>query len=165
MNPPLVTRLSNPEGSLGHTYSRLLIHVIFSTKDRLPYLHQDRRDEIFDYLGGILRNLGCESLCVGGVTNHVHVVLRLSVTLTLAEVVGKLKGNSSKWIHEQRILPRAFSWQKGYAAFSVSESRIQEVLQYVANQESHHRRVTFHEEVIAFLRQNRISFDETSLWD
>ena len=150
---------------MGHTYTRLIVHVIFSTKERIAYLSQDRRDEVFAYMGGILRELDCEPLHINGVADHAHMIFRLSAILPLAEIVQKVKGNSSKWIHEKRVLQRAFAWQRGYAAFSVSESNAERVFRYIANQEAHHRRVSFQDELRAFLRQHRIDYDERYLWN
>jgi REP element-mobilizing transposase RayT len=97
--------------------------------------------------------------------DHVHVVLRIPATVAIAEIVQKMKANSAKWIHEKRILSRAFAWQRGYSAFSVSESNLERVYQYVANQEAHHRRISFQDELRAFLRQHGIEFDERYLWN
>jgi REP element-mobilizing transposase RayT len=116
-------------------------------------------------MGGVLRNLGCDSLSIGGVEDHVHMSFRLGSKVTLAEAVGKVKGNSSKWIHDERILQRSFAWQRGYAGFSVSESRIRDLLRYIARQESHHQKMTYQDEVRLLLTRNGILFDEKYLWD
>jgi len=150
---------------LAHTYTRLIVHAIFSTRKRIPHLIQDRRDEVFAYMGGILRAIDWESLQINGVADHVHVVFQIPASLSIAETIQKLKGNSAKWAHEKRMLHRTFAWQRGYAAFSVSESNVERVYQYVANQEAHHRRVSFQDELRAFLRQHRIKFDERYLWN
>jgi REP element-mobilizing transposase RayT len=112
---------------VGHTYTRLILHIIFSTKDRIPYLAHDRREEIFAYVGGILRELKCEPLHINAMPDHVHALLRVPPTIAIAEVVQKMKGSSAKWIHDKRSLPRAFAWQRGYSAFSVSESNVERV--------------------------------------
>lgn len=150
---------------MGHTHTRLLMHVIFSTKDRIPYLVPDRRNEIFKYMSGILKNLNCLSLAIGGVSDHAHMFLELHQTASVADVVGKVKGNTSKWIHDSHVLQPSFSWQRGYAAFSVSDSSAESVLRYIAEQERHHQKWTFQDEVRLFLTKNRISFDEKYLWD
>jgi putative transposase len=149
---------------MGHTYTNLLTHVIFSTKDRLPYLHHDRREEIFAYMGGIVRELSGVALNVNGPSDHVHLLVRAPALLSVAKAVDVLKTNSSRWIHEQRILRRTFSWQAGYAAFSVSESNAEDVIRYIVNQEAHHRRVSFQEELIAFLKRSKIQYDERYIW-
>ena len=150
---------------MAHTYVRLIVHAVFSTKKRLPYLVEHRRDEVFSYMGGILREIRCDSLAINGMADHVHVVFRLPATLAVANVMEILKSNSSKWIHEDRILQRAFEWQRGYAAFSVSQSTLDHVLQYVANQSVHHRKVSFQEEVRELLTRHGIQYDERYLWD
>src|SRR5881396_3764554 len=113
-------------------------------------------------MGGFLRELECEPLHINGVADHAHKVFRLSAKLPLAEIVQKVKGNFSKWIHEKRVLQRTFAWQRGYAAFSVSESNAERVFRYVANQETHHRHVSFQDELRAFLRQHWIEYDARS---
>jgi len=153
------------ETAMGHTYIRLIVHTIFSTKQRVPYLSRPQREEVFTYMGGILRGLNCEPLHINGVADHAHMVFRLNPIAPIAEVIQKTKANSSKWIHEKRLLHRTFAWQRGYAAFSVSESSVDHVMRYVANQEAHHRHVSFQDELRGFLRQHRIQYDERYLWD
>jgi REP element-mobilizing transposase RayT len=116
-------------------------------------------------MSGVLRNVGCESLSVGGVEDHVHLSFRLATNVSLSETIRKVKANSSKWIHDQRILERSFAWQRGYAAFSVSESRVRHLLRYIATQEDHHRKMTFQDEVRLLLNRNGIPFNEKYLWD
>ena len=157
--------LVSGERILGHTYTRLIIHAIFSTKDRIPYLLQDRRDHVFAYMGGILRAMDCESLHINGVADHVHMLFRIAASQPIADILQKVKGNTTKWAHEDRVLHRAFAWQRGYAAFSVSESNVEKVYQYVANQDVHHRHVSFQDELRAFLKQHGIEFDERYLWN
>ena len=153
------------ERKMSHTYVRLIVHAVFSTKKRLPYLVENCRDEVFSYMGGILREIKSDSLAINGAADHVHVVFRLPATLALADVMKTLKSNSSKWIHEDRILRRAFGWQRGYAAVSVSQSNLERVLQYVANQGVHHRNVSFQDEIRALLTLHGIEYDERYLWD
>jgi putative transposase len=125
---------------------------------------RDRRADVFSYMGGILRQLECDPLHINGVADHVHLVFRFPAKLSLADVIGQAKGNCAKWIHDKSVLPGRFAWQRGYAAFSVSESNVERVFQYVANQEVHHRRLSFQDELRAFLRQHRIEYDERYLW-
>jgi REP element-mobilizing transposase RayT len=150
---------------MGHTYTGLITHVIFSTKDRIPYIVQDHRERVFAYIGGILRGIDCEVLSINGVADHVHMLFKIPATLSLAEAMRIAKTNSSKWIHETGILKRTFAWQRGYAGFSVSHSSIERVMRYVESQEVHHRRLTFQEELLAFLRQHGIQYEEKYLWD
>jgi REP element-mobilizing transposase RayT len=149
---------------VGHTYTNLLCHIIFSTRDRLAYLREDRRGDVFAYMGGIVRELGGVPLHINGPADHVHLLVRLPASIAVAEAVKLVKTNSSRWIHEKRILHRTFGWQTGYAAFSVSESKMDEVSRYIANQEAHHRKVSFQEELLAFLKKSKIAYDERYLW-
>jgi REP element-mobilizing transposase RayT len=149
---------------MGHTYTNLVTHVVFSTKDRLPYLLDDRRNDVFAYIGGIVRELKGAALNVNGAADHVHVLLRLPAVLALAKAVEIMKANSSRWIHEYRVLHRTFGWQAGYAAFSVSESSVEKVSRYITNQEAHHRKLSFQEEVISLLKRSNVQYDERYLW-
>ena len=150
---------------MGHTYTNLLNHFIFSTRDRLPYLHAERRLDVFTYIGGIIRQLNASALNVGGVEDHVHMLIRLPASLSVAKMVELVKTNSSRWIHEWRVLHRSFAWQAGYSAFSVSESQCEEVSKYITNQEEHHRKLTFQQELVAFLKRSHIQYDERYIWN
>jgi putative transposase len=152
------------ETSMGHTYTNLLTHIIFSTKDRLPYLQGERRDDVFAYLGGIVRELKGTALNINGAADHVHALVRLPAALAVAKTVEILKANSSRWIHQYRVLHRRFSWQSGYAAFSVSESNAAELSRYISYQVEHHRKRTFQEELIALLKKSGMEYDERYLW-
>ena len=146
------------------TYTNLLTHIVFSTKDRLPYLREERRHDVFTYMGGIIRELKGSALNVNGVQDHVHILVRLPASLAVARAVEIVKTNSSRWIHQRRVLHRSFAWQAGYAAFSVSESQVDDVSSYIMSQEDHHRKVTFQEELIAFLERSHIQYDERYIW-
>jgi putative transposase len=149
---------------MAHTYTNLLTHIIFSTKDRVPYLLEERRHDVFAYMGGIVRDLKGAAINVNGVQDHVHVLVRLPSFLPLAKAVEVVKTNSSRWVHEKRVLHQTFAWQTGYAAFSLSESQIDSVSTYITNQQEHHRRVNFQEELIAFLKRAHIQYDERYVW-
>src|SRR5215471_18398760 len=128
----LATPCPNSETrNMGHTYTSLVTHIIFSTKDRLPYLLDERRHDVFAYMGGIVRDLKGAAINVNGAQDHVHLLVRLPSLLAVAKVVELVKTNSSRWIHEKRVLHRTFSWQAGYAAFSVSESQVDNVSRYL----------------------------------
>jgi putative transposase len=128
---------------MSHRFTALFTHLVFSTKDRFPHLDTDLRGECFAYLGGILENIGARRIAIGGVSDHVHLLIDLPVTRPIAEVVRAVKANSSKWIHEKWPRRSKFAWQKGYAAFSVSRSSVDRVVRYIQNQERHHRRMTY----------------------
>jgi putative transposase len=148
-----------------HTFTCLLAHVIFSTKDRRPLLDKDLRPRLFPYMGGILREIGVTPLAINGPEDHVHVLLALTATMPLADAVRVMKTNSSRWVHEQWPQRRDFAWQSGYGAFTVSRSNREEVERYIATQEEHHRHLAFQEEYRAFLQRHGISFDERYVWE
>ena len=146
-----------------HTFTNLLVHVIFSTKDRLPVLTDETRPEIHAYLGGIVRELGGMALCVNGTADHVHMLIRQSATVSIADYLRVTKTNSSRWAREH--FGRRFAWQTGYGAFSVSASSQRAVERYIQSQEQHHRKMTFQEEFITFLRKQGLAYDERFIWE
>ena len=145
--------------------SYILIHVIFSTKDRAPVLDQSICPSLHAYLATIARNLDCECYRVGGVADHVHLAIRLARTITVAQLVGEIKTTSSKWLKEQSEALDDFSWQRGYGAFSVGPGHLDALKQYIDTQPEHHRTRTFQEEYRAFLEKYHIPFDERYVWD
>jgi REP element-mobilizing transposase RayT len=118
--------------------AKVYLHVIFSTKNREPVLGEDWREELHRVLGGAANNLGCQSLVVGGMADHVHLLFILGRTITIADAVGKIKSTSSSWVNQSRGLSRSFHWQGGYAAFSVSQSNVESVQEYIRRQPEHH---------------------------
>jgi REP-associated tyrosine transposase len=149
---------------VGHTYTNLLYHIIFSTKNRLPYLQDEARRDVFAYMGGIARTIGAICLIVGGHDDHVHLLSKLPASLAVADFTKKVKANSSRWIHQQRVLPERSVGKEGYAAFSVSESSAEAVSRYIANQARHHQKKTFQGELIEFLKRHRLPYDERYIW-
>ena len=145
--------------------ANVLAHIIFSTKGRQPVLANTLRPELEAYLAGILGNLDCPAVRVGAMPDHVHFLCRLSRNLAIAKVVEEVKKGSSKRMKTKAAALRNFHWQNGYGAFSVSPSRAAAVTQYIANQEDHHRRVTFEEEYLALLKKHGLEFDERYVWD
>jgi REP element-mobilizing transposase RayT len=145
--------------------SSLLTHVVFSTKNREPSLIGNAGSEIHPYLTGVLNNIGCPSLQVGGVADHVHLFFRLGRTKAMAEVVETVKTSSSKWIKTKGAESANFHWQSGYGAFSVSQSDAESVIVYIQNQETHHRKITFQEEYRRFLDRYQVPYDERYVWD
>ncbi len=146
---------------MAQTLHRILVHVVFSTKDRAPLLKEPIRPRLFAYLGGIVRSLGGEPLIVNGVADHVHMLLTLPSTVTLAEAMRRIKAKSSHWMREG---PQDFAWQAGYAAFSVSQSNVSGVRKYIANQAAHHKRVAFKDEFLSLLKRNELEYEERFLW-
>lgn len=142
--------------------ANIIVHLVFSTKNRQRLITSNLREELHSYLGGILKNIGCQPLTVGGVEDHVHLLFALSRTTTLAEITEKLKTSSAKWAKEKNVL---LVWQSGYAAFSVGNRDIDNAIAYVRNQEAHHSSIGFQDELRAIFREAGIEFDEKYVWD
>ena len=151
---------------MAQSLSQIYLHIVFSTKNRSPFL-QDRtlRQRIHAYLAGTCRNLHSPSLIVGGVEDHVHLLLRLGKELNVSTLVRELKRESSKWIKALDPDLRAFYWQQGYGAFSLSPSHVDPLKKYIASQEEHHRRETFQDEFRRLLKKYGIDYDERYVWD
>ena len=149
---------------MGHTYTNLLVHLVFSTQGREPWLKAPVRERLFAYLGGIAQEAGAAPLCIGGVADHAHMLLALPGALSCAQAAQRVKGASARWIHETFADLRKFAWQEGYGAFSVSQSQIAATRRYIAGQEEHHRRRTFQEEFLAFLARNNVAYDARYIW-
>ena len=145
--------------------SKVIIHIIFSTKNREPWLDRDVRPRTHAYLATTCRDLGAELVHVGGVADHVHIVTTLPRTVCQAQVVEQIKKASSKWIKGLDTRYRGFFWQRGYGAFSVSPSQLNIVLGYIEAQQEHHRTWTFQEEYRELLRKHGVEFDERYVWD
>jgi putative transposase len=145
------------------THLSLHYHLIFSTKDRQRWISDDWRDRLHSYLGGAVRACGGIAESIGGIADHVHLLVGLRATHRLADVLRDIKASSSEWIH-QDIRLKSFAWQEGYGAFTVSASQVAVVKSYIARQEEHHRRRTFQDEYLEFLRQSGVEFDKRYLW-
>lgn len=143
----------------------VLIHLVFSTKDREPYLGAAIRTPLHAYLASVARNAGCECPRVGGVSDHVHLAIYLSRTITIASLVEELKTTSSKWLKEQDMRLSGFAWQRGYGVFSVGPMDLGALVEYIDHQEEHHRTRSFQEEYRAFLTKYGVKFDERYVWD
>ena len=147
------------------THHGILIHVVFSTKQRFKLLNSDWRDELCAVMGGIAQEHKSVLLRSGGVEDHLHLLLKIHPSFAISDTVKLIKGNSSRWINEQNKIDARFSWQRGYAAFSVSESQSDIVKRYIANQETHHSRQSFEDEYIELLRKHKVDFDPTVVFD
>jgi REP-associated tyrosine transposase len=145
---------------MASTFTNLLYHVVFSTKDRVPMIHKDVQERLYEYMGGIIRGEGGTLLEIGGVADHVHLLAKLKADTAVAVLLRLLKSNSSGWANDVRLIQGRFAWQTGYAAFSVSESQVPTVRRYIQNQEAHHAKVSFKDELIALLKKHRIEYDE-----
>ncbi|MHB8973880.1 MAG: IS200/IS605 family transposase [Pirellulaceae bacterium] len=149
---------------MANTFTSLHYHIAFSTKRRERWLTPDIEDRIWEYLGGIAKQNGMQPHRVGGIEDHVHLVVALPPTLSVSKGVQLLKGGASKWIHETFPKMSGFAWQDGYGAFSVSKSILPEVIQYVATQREHHRHRTFQEEFLSLLTKHELEYDERYVW-
>jgi putative transposase len=145
------------------THLSLHIHIIFSTKNREPFIRPDWKEDLHSFLGGALRTAGCVAEAVGGTSDHIHLLTGIRATHAIADVVRDIKSASSRWFHED-IGYKPFEWQEGYGAFSVSSSQLAEVRRYILNQEHHHRKRTFKEEYVEYLKACGIEFEERFLW-
>jgi REP element-mobilizing transposase RayT len=147
------------------SHASLHCHLIFSTKNRAPFLTGDLPNRLYPYMGGILRAEKCVLVSAGGMPDHVHLLVSLSREISVTETVRLVKANSSKWIHETFPEQKRFAWQAGYGAFAVSFSKIETVKRYIANQAKHHRALTFQDEFRSFLSRHGLEYDERFLWD
>jgi putative transposase len=152
-------------GSMPQSLSKVILHIIFSTKNREPWIDLAIRPRMHAYLATICRDLGAQALRVDGVADHVHIVTTLPRTLSQAQMIEQIKKTSSKWIKIIEPRYRGFFWQRGYGAFSISVSQLNAVLQYLQTQEEHHRTRTFQEEYRELLRRHGIEFDERYVWE
>ncbi len=145
---------------MSQSFTNLLYHIIFSTKDRRPIITIDHQPRLYEYIGGVVRGAGGISLGINGMEDHVHLLCKLRPDRALSDVLRELKSNATGWMHD--IFPRFsdFSWQRGYAAFTVSQSNLKQVQRYLARQKEHHRKTSFRDEFIKFLKVNRIEYDE-----
>lgn len=145
------------------TFTNLLYHIVFTTKDRIPRIHEGIRERLYEYIGGIIRKEGGVLLQIGGVPDHVHLLIKMKTDTPLATMVRLIKARSSKWMNERAVSEERFEWQAGYGAFSVSESQAVRVRRYIQEQEEHHKKVSFRDELIALLQRHRIEYDERYL--
>lgn len=146
--------------------ANVIIHIVYSTKDRKPYLRDaSLREEMHRQLGGASKTLECPPILVGGTEDHVHILARQARTITLADWVKELKRTTSLWIKQHDRCQGVFQWQAGYGAFSVSQSNVEQVIEYIKNQEDHHRRFDFKTEFRALLERHGIEYDEQYVWD
>jgi REP element-mobilizing transposase RayT len=147
------------------SFACLHCHLIFSTKNRIPAITAELQPRLYEYIGGILLAEKNVLIAAGGMPDHVHLLVSLSREISVAQAVGLIKSNSSKWVHETFPEQRAFAWQTGYGAFSVSYSHLDRVKAYLAGQAEHHRARTFQEEFLLFLKRHHIEYDERYIWE
>ena len=146
-------------------YVSAYFHCVFSTKERRPLITPALRNRLWPFLGGIARQNKMKAIEIGGVEDHVHILLSLPPTMPISKALQLIKGGSSKWVHETFPEHRLFAWQEKYGAFSVSVSQLDKIVEYIKGQEEHHRKQTFQEEFMSLLKRHRIEYDERYLWD
>jgi putative transposase len=149
---------------MANTYINLIIHIVFSTKNREPFLMPSIRKRLYSYLNAIANEHDLVTLCVGGTSDHIHLLLSLPSTINLSDALRFLKGGSSHWLRETFEELKSFSWQEGYGAFSIGKSQMDRTKEYIRNQEEHHKKVSFQDEYLAFLKRNNIQYDENFVW-
>lgn len=144
------------------SFAAIYLHIVFSTKNREPRIDRDLQPRLFAYFGGIANNHGCELLAAGGMPDHAHLLVSIPRTLSAAEMARLMKANSSSWLRTEGRPD--IRWQDGYGSFSVSQSNLESVREYLANQEEHHRKLSFQDEFRELLRRHQISWDEMYVW-
>jgi REP element-mobilizing transposase RayT len=149
---------------MANTYTSLYYHTVFSTKNRVRFINREIERRVWAYLGGVARKHRMTALQVGGHEDHIHALIIAPPSLAPSQVVQFLKGESSRWMHDEFPELRGFAWQDGYGAFTVSKSNLPEVTRYIRNQREHHRKRTFQEEYLEFLQRHGIEYDERYLW-
>ena len=150
---------------MANTYTSLHYHLVFSTKNRERWITPDLEPRLWAYLGGIAKENKMTPIQIGGVEDHVHVLLGAPATLAPSKIAQYMKGGSSAWIHQTFPNLKGFAWQDGYGAFTVSKSSLPDVRAYVLGQREHHRTRTFQEEHVAFLKRHEIEYDGRYSWD
>lgn len=150
---------------MAQTLFSCYIHVVFSTKGRFPFISEEIEDELYAYIGGIIRNHKCVLLIAGGTSNHLHLLISLSKNILIPDVIGAVKRDSSKWLKTQSKMLSKFAWQDGYSAFSVGHTQLETVKKYIAGQKAHHKQSLFEDEMRRFYTKYEIDFDEHFVWD
>jgi putative transposase len=148
---------------MAHTYCSLLFHCVFSTKERRKIIPEELQERLWAYMGGIAREHDMKALAVGGMEDHVHILLSLPSSKTIANAMREIKGGSSRWVHETCDM-QAFEWQEGYGAFSIGQTQIDSTIAYIARQKEHHQKRDFQAEFVAFLKKHRIDYDPRYVW-
>ncbi len=150
---------------MGQSLVKNYLHIVFSTKHRQSLISPAIEPELHSYLGGILNNLECNPIKIGGYTDHIHVLCLLSKKIALMKLLEEMKSHSSKWIKTKDDRLKNFYWQDGYGAFSVNPSEVDVVIAYIENQHEHHKNKTFQDEYRAFLKKYKVDYDERYVWD
>lgn len=145
---------------MANTFTQIYLHIVFAVQNRTSLIQLEWRDELYKYITGIVKNNKHKLIAINGTANHIHIAIGYKPHQLIPDLLQDIKGNSSKWINEKRLVKGKFKWQAGYGAFSFSHSHIDAVSQYIINQEEHHKRKTFREEYIQLLKKYDVPFDE-----
>jgi putative transposase len=149
---------------MAHSYTNILIHYVFSTKNRKKIITKELQERLWSYMGGIAKENNMTSLAIGGIADHVHLLISLSVTISISKAIQLIKGGSSKWVHDTFPDYNNFKWQEGYGAFSVSASQIKNTIAYINRQKEHHFKESFQDEYISVLGEHDIDYDKRYVW-
>jgi putative transposase len=147
------------------SYTHLLYHLVFSTKDRHPAIATAWETRLHEFMGGIIKDMKGKPVCINGMPDHVHILCYLHQSRSISEAVKNLKARSSRWLNEENVSNTHFNWQTKYGAFTVSKSQIEDTAQYVENQKEHHKTITFKEEFLNLLKKHEMSYDERFIWE
>ncbi len=145
---------------MSNTYTQIHIHFVFAVKHRYGLIQPTWKNELYKYITGIIQNNHHKMICINGMPDHIHILVGIKPTQSISDLMKDVKAYSSKWINEKKLMQGKFEWQEGYGAFSYSKSQVNDVVNYIANQEQHHKVKTFKEEYVEFLRKFEIDFDE-----
>ena len=143
-----------------NTYSQIYIHFVFAVQSRDALIDAQWRESLYQYIGGIVRKRNQHAVAIGGIHDHVHLLVSMNPTISPSDLIADVKRTTSKWINENHLVLGRFAWQEGFGAFSYAKSQIDNVIRYIQNQEEHHRKITFREEYIDFLKAFGVEFDE-----
>ena len=149
---------------MAQTLSKIYLHIVFSTKNRKNLIDKDIEMRLYAYVSELSKEINCNVLAIGGTENHLHVLSTISRNISVSDYVKKIKSGSSGWIKSQSIKYNSFYWQNGYGVFSVSESMLERTKNYIFNQKSHHRKISFKDEYLRLLDKHQIGYDENFLW-
>jgi len=150
---------------MGQTLVQNYLHIVFSTKHREPFIHEQIENRLHAYIGGICNDLECPPIKIGGYYDHVHILCLLSKKIALMDLLKEVKATSSAWVKTKDDKLKDFYWQEGYGAFSVNPTEIDKVIRYIAEQKEHHSKKTFQDEYRAFLKKYKVAYDERYVWD
>lgn len=150
---------------MAQSLSNVLLHIVFSTKNRRPWINAELDEELAKYIAGICREVGCPSHKIGGTDDHLHIACSLSRTMAISKLLEEIKSSSSKWIKSKGERYAGFAWQNGYGAFSIGQSQLDDLRQYISNQRAHHQKMSFQDEFRQLLAKYQVSFDERYVWD